>query len=235
MYVTSGNFAENSGNFLIFPDLCRCSVVCCHICCVIFASDKALTQHKLRCHDSFKLIQMQHRAQGRRLHSTSDSGRMDKAAPWFECQHLGCGRVFSEHSVWRKHEHRHRKAFSCSVSALCSKRFANPRDLCLHEKSHRGDKDEVCPFCHAKFVHPSTLKKHVQFVHADHGHKELARPFICRRCSKRFARKESLQKHLGCHLKRRHRLLVRCDECDASFISTTNRNRHKRMLHRLSA
>eukprot|EP01083_Nonionella_stella_P012036 34193_1 len=143
-----------------------------------------------------------------------------------------CSKIFANHSLLRKHRQKHIKLHRCSFPLICDKSFSNKRDRIIHEKIHSAQKDEICKFCFAKFVHPSTLKKHIKYVHSNG---DDPNPFICKKCNKTFSRKESLQRHLHSHLKREKRRLIYCNHCDTScskgFVSISNLNRHQRMFH----
>lgn len=104
----------------------------------------------------------------------------------------------------------------------------------MHERIHGGVRAEVCKVCQKAFAHPSTLQKHMKYVHRRNEDREQAmKPFSCRRCGKQFARKGSLVKHLELHLKVKEREVIRCsvDGCSKTFSSNSNRNRHVRVVH----
>ena len=72
----------------------------------------------------------------------------------------------------------------------CGKVFIKQQTLLVHLRRHRGEKLYICNWssCGKKFVTNSELKQH-RLIHT--GEKK----YVCKECSKRFIRKDYLEKH----------------------------------------
>ena len=76
-----------------------------------------------------------------------------RSAKVFECKHPGCGKIFHNRSVFRKHTLTHgERRFVCTVDG-CGKRFLDRSKLKRHMLVHTGEKPFVClhPGCGKRF------------------------------------------------------------------------------------
>ena len=192
-----------------------------------------MTQHQIIKHDSYKLNNNDNLKlkKDNNDNNDKDNNDKDKIIIGYHCDYKQCNKIFINYSLYNKHRRKHNKVFKCSFGEICNKSFSNQRDLTIHEKIHKGLKDEICKFCFSKFIHPSNLKKHIKYVHSNLNDTLILNQFICKKCNKTFNRKESLQRHLQSHLKRDLRKLIYCKICKTSFISISNYNRHKRIFN----
>ncbi|XP_021955120.1 zinc finger protein 521 [Folsomia candida] len=118
--------------------------------------------------------------------------------------------------------------FTCST---CPIQFTNKLDFIRHEKNHEkfNNKNHACPLCYLKFAKKTSLQQHfilhlennpfvcklsgcgAKFGNYDHLRRHVQlhtgdKPFTCEYCSRKFARNDSLQKHLNSmHLNKVHR------------------------------
>ncbi|XP_028440187.1 zinc finger and SCAN domain-containing protein 12-like [Perca flavescens] len=105
------------------------------------------------------------------------------------------------------------KSFSCSI---CSKTFADPRNLRRHMSVHTGEKPFICSVCDKGFAQKTHLRKHL-VVHT--GEKT----FSCFFCEKRFRDRSSLKRHLIVHTGEKQ---FNCSLCDKRFALKQTLKRH---------
>lgn len=95
------------------------------------------------------------------------------------------------------------KRFLCGY---CDYSTILPFSLKEHERTHTGDKPEICIFCQKGFTHRKTLENHKR-THT--GFK----PFKCKFCDLTFSQRNSV----NCHVKSNHKALIR-DSKEKGFI-----------------
>ena len=150
----------------------------------------------------------------------------------YTCDYDGCNKLYYDLRTLNKHKRVHTKPFKClfliNNHHLCNKSFSNKRNLKIHARSHKNERKEKCKFCGKTFCDPSTLKNHIKYIHSCGT---TPKPYVCKVCHKKFARKASLQKHLEIHLNAEKRKLFECKHCNKSFTVKSNRTRHIKKLH----
>jgi len=207
----------------------RHSMCHCSVCCSIFVSWKELYRHKkLYDHGGHHKRKWSAKTEdGSTSNESRCIPRTEGKGTVLHCDHDGCHRVFGRMELWNKHRQTHRKPYRCSYALRgCTQSFATRSDCRFHERIHREDKCEKCAFCCKAFTDPAALRKHIKYVHGTAEEK----PFSCKECKKRFARKESLQKHWGTHSKVGE-MNYYCKVCRISFTLKSNYERHQRRFH----
>ncbi|XP_024082639.1 zinc finger protein 14 isoform X2 [Cimex lectularius] len=90
-----------------------------------------------------------------------------------------------------------------------------------HAKTHTAERPFTCTVCHLSFRRRDTLVRHVSRVHdmrlGFHGDLE------CETCSRRFAKQESLERHMANHSNDRYR----CTECTQTFAKKSSLTQHQ--------
>ena len=97
-----------------------------------------------------------------------------------------CGKQFSNVIDLKRHDIRaHTPYYGC---LRCGAAFCEKRELKIHMRRHRGEKQYECEQCGKRFSQRCSLKKHVR-IHT--GEK----PYECDRCGKRFSLRCNLKRH----------------------------------------
>lgn len=194
---------------------CRFSFVVCWRCLSIFADRDSLREHQLRSG-----------------HTTLPAPPLPAPPIRLECDFAGCRAWFYERSLLNRHKKYHSKPFGCSITG-CSRRFGSDWHRKIHERTHNRDvcAREECPRCAKTFIDPAALRKHIKGGCAKDkgkGSEPRARPFVCRKCYKRFDRKFCLLSHAKVHLKEaeRDRFVCARKGCAKVFVSKANLKRH---------
>ena len=202
-------------------------VVGCRQCCAIFSSWKQLHDHqKLYDHHNRTWHAIKRREDMQRAKERERERALTEKKS-FRCDHGGCNKTFSRYGLWNKHRKTHFKRYRCHfVEIGCTQSFATKSGRRFHERIHEKDKCEVCEFCCKVFTDPSALRKHIKYVHE----KSEVKPFSCKHCKRRFARKESLQKHWKTHSKG-DRKQFECGLCGSGYVTKSNLEKHKRLFH----
>ncbi|XP_039665062.1 zinc finger protein 605-like [Perca fluviatilis] len=132
-----------------------------------------------------------------------------------ECAGSFGGNIFVFSHTLGQHTTTHTggKSFSCSI---CSKTFADPRNLRRHMSVHTGEKPFICSICGKGFAQKTHLRKHL-VIHT--GEKT----FICFFCEKRFRDRSSLKRHLIVHTGEKQ---FNCSLCDKRFALKQTLKRH---------
>ena len=178
-------------------------VLYCHRCLSIFGDRSSLEYHQ-------QIAHFEERAK----------------AKVYACEYSKCGRLFSQPWQLKNHQIKCHNAnrFQCN---FCQKGFKEKRKLIYHQRIHTNERSEVCKFCKLTFTDPSTLRQHVNNVHGDNF-----KPFLCKKCGKRFAKMSVLQSHWKTHLVPvEDRKKYQCDFCDSKFTMKWNKNKHERKYH----
>lgn len=113
-----------------------------------------------------------------------------------------------------------KEAFHCNY---CDIAFSDPLACSEHEQtSHDPQYPFACGLqnCNFKSDNRNSLVIHIKDFH------RLTRPFVCKQCSKTFARRSDLKKHAFVHSGIRSFV---CDICSKSFTRNTNLTKHKRI------
>ena len=138
-----------------------------------------------------------------------------------------CSKSFTSRRRLNQHYQSHYKQYRCPYPG-CYKAFTRKNDLKIHQESHQHRKSEICGFCMMKFADWRYLRKHIK-----EQHKEISaeKQYVCRKCHKRFDRKDSLQNHWKSHLDKKHRTLLKCSECKQAFTFKPNLRKHIVNVH----
>ena len=147
----------------------------------------------------------------------------------YECSQPGCGRLFDSVTRLNAHHKSHTRPFRCGT---CGHGFSRRGGLKLHQlhvhlKRPRAARLKLaCMFCADVFEARSALNKHLECVHA-----APTKPFACRKCHKKFHRKDELQSHLRVHVAPVLRKCFQCTDCTLRCSTKSNLNRHRRKMH----
>jgi len=116
------------------------------------------------------------------------------------------------------HEENPAKPFKC---LKCPKSFRLKRKLKLHQMSkHSDSKPFACDLCPVRFSILMQIRKHIEI------HKKEKR-FKCEICMKSFAFKNDFDDHMERHAG----VKLKCNLCDAEFLTKNALNNHKRYVH----
>ncbi|XP_055311515.1 zinc finger protein 878-like [Sitodiplosis mosellana] len=170
--------------------------------------------------------------------------RRKKEEKSFQC--YLCRAIFSTAKELRVHMERHERDQKCEICKT---------ELTLDELSSHlcGEKRSIgCEYCSNEFTITLQLVEHLETAHenkklykcekcpiffASIGLKEFhmkshehdaPRPYVCKVCSRAFAKKILLRYHTERHTKIRPHL---CDECGRSFASARSLDYHKNLEH----
>ena len=113
----------------------------------------------------------------------------------------------------------HGKGVSCRY---CSKKFAGPSNLSIHERRHLTERQFVCELCNKSFNQRAHLQDHMR-SHSDH------KEFSCEHCGKQFKFKAGLNKHKQREHDPNYERQHTCDVCGVSTHTDA-----KLKLHRLT-
>jgi len=167
----------------------------------------------------------------------------------FECK--DCEKKFRTKYELKEHrliQHENPNAFQCKV---CKKSLRSKYSLNYHLQTHEENpaKPFKCLKCQQSFRLKDHLKLHQQYMHSD------SKPFACDLCPKRFSIIHQIRKHIEIHKKekrfkcevcmksfgsknnfddhmeRHSGVKVKCDLCDAEFLTKIALNRHKNYMH----
>jgi len=138
----------------------------------------------------------------------------------FQCKvcnkSLSSKRSLKNHS--QTHEENPAKPFKC---LKCQKSFRLKELLKLHQMSkHSDSKPLVCDLCPKRFSILMQIRSHVE------NHKKEKR-FKCEVCMKSFTFKNNFNDHLERH----SGVKVKCDLCDAEFLTKIALSNHKSYMH----
>ncbi|KXS12647.1 hypothetical protein M427DRAFT_59383 [Gonapodya prolifera JEL478] len=107
----------------------------------------------------------------------------------------------------------------------CGKRFRTPSHLAQHEKVHQDPTTptHTCPHCPMSFRTPSILHAHVRASH----------PPVCVICTRTFASRDGLRRHVATHEgeKRRERWRCEVEGCGRGYVTKKLLNLHVRSTH----
>ena len=110
----------------------------------------------------------------------------------YQCEEIGCNKVFYDKSAFRKHLLTHgEKLYTCEI---CHKKFLDNSKLRRHSLVHSGEKPFACPLCPKRFSLDFNLRTHMR-IHS--GEK----PYACifPGCFKRFSQSSNLSAHEKTH------------------------------------
>ena len=150
---------------------------------------------------------------------------------YFRCDYNGCNRIFFQLALFNRHKLTHSKPFKCTFNPkVCQKSFGRDAERKIHERIHFLSKYDECKFCRKRFNDPSNYRKHIKLKHGNNNG-VILKPFICRKCHKRFINKFCLQSHQKTHLIKTKREEFKCNHCDKIFFYKSNCNRHIKKYH----
>ncbi|XP_017773156.1 PREDICTED: zinc finger protein 226 isoform X2 [Nicrophorus vespilloides] len=168
-----------------------------------------------------------------------------------------CDETFRRHSNLVQHKNRHHFNVKKKVKdyiCTCGEIFHSKRKLAWHKEVH-DNKPKACPYCSAKFIHASSLTRHVRRAHNDRfvpkeerSNENVQCPicngvflrasldvhiknhsgikqFRCLICSKDFTTKWNLKLHKWTHAARAAKPF-KCELCKGAFIRETDYTAH---------
>ncbi|XP_044259189.1 zinc finger protein 571 [Tribolium madens] len=160
-----------------------------------------------------------------------------------------CDETFRRHSNLVQHRNRHHLNIKKKVKdyiCFCKEVFHSKKKLAWHKEIHDA-KPKSCTHCSEKFIHMSSLTRHMRRAHNDrflpNGHKKPEnvecpickgvylkssldvhirnhsgqRPYACLICNKDFTTKWNLKLHKWTHASRVSKPF-KCDQCKGAFI-----------------
>lgn len=160
-----------------------------------------------------------------------------------------CDETFRRHSNLVQHRNRHHLNIKKKVKdyiCFCKEVFHSKKKLAWHKEIHDA-KPKSCTHCNEKFIHMSSLTRHMRRAHNDrflpNGHKHAEnvecpickgvylksslevhirnhsgqRPYSCLICNKDFTTKWNLKLHKWTHASRVSKPF-KCDQCKGAFI-----------------
>ncbi len=150
--------------------------------------------------------------------------KMANGLPFYHC--LQCPLKFRTWDPFKRHSVKKHEAnieldktnrLACLV---CSKTFGRKDALNMHfNAAHSKEKSYTCEYCGFGTRYRTSLWGHIRKVHTDPG----AHPCVIPGCSKKFADRKSLERHLTVHTGERK---FKCNDCEKSFKSRSNLNQH---------
>lgn len=168
-----------------------------------------------------------------------------------------CDETFRRHSNLVQHRNRHHLNIKKKVKdyiCFCKEIFHSKKKLAWHKEIHAA-RPKSCTQCNEKFIHMSSLTRHMRRAHNDRflpkGHKNAEnvecpickgvylkssldvhirnhsgeRPFVCLICNKDFTTKWNLKLHKWTHASRVSKPF-KCDQCKGAFIRESDYTAH---------
>lgn len=148
-------------------------------------------------------------------------------------------KVFENHSCIEYGQEDRKAEFYCSI---CNLNFTDEESFREHLKTGPGHKKEkkelICELCGARFTKKSRLQYHLNHSRAHQqppnvSNTLLERPYECHYCSKRFASKYTIYRHIKRHFPslRKQEIPIECQICGRSFKAARNLRRHVKIVH----
>ena len=118
-------------------------------------------------------------------HSTEDEQKM--------CNE--CGECFGNDAKLKHHQHNvHKGRIRQHKCRFCNYDTYSKPQLVQHERSHTGEKPEICQWCGKGFSMPNTRIAHERLHTGE-------KPFKCKFCDNCFAQRTGLNVHIQTHHK----------------------------------
>ena len=175
------------------------------------------------CQECYKIFMDKSELHKHKLLEHSDDNVIVKER--FYCKYKGCNKYYDTKFGYQRHIKQHIRPYKCDY---CDKSFATNMDKKYHEKIHLKLYDQLCVYCGKSFIHPQTLRKHINDKHNN------INLYKCRICNKIFKRKYSLKMHYQTHLSFTNHIIKSyyiCIKCDTSFVTKSNLNKHIKSIH----
>ncbi|VDI13309.1 Hypothetical predicted protein [Mytilus galloprovincialis] len=133
------------------------------------------------------------------------------------CSH--CPAKFSDRWALNEHEARHSNPLMCDV---CGKKYTSRIGLSRHLRDHASTRPIECGICHQRFNDNAHFEGHRNSKHLNY------KPFKCTVCSKAFAYRQSMARHVKeCQGNKSYN----CMECNAVFNSKRSLDQHHSGKH----
>lgn len=143
----------------------------------------------------------------------------DQCAKPFTTRHALSSHIKKEHGSAEEQFKYH-----CS---FCNSSFPSKSRRDIHQNVEHLKQSYPCEICGKTYSLQSTVRKHVETVHADKESKEKTK-MQCSICGKWLSCEYTLKSHMRTHTGEKP---YKCNFCDESFVSATWMGIHRRKMH----